>query len=114
MENRYLKQFKKGILEIVLLKLLSQREQYGYELIGSLNAKSPFFEIKEGTLYPILYRLEDEQLMETRWEQSEARGIPKKYYRITPKGQAVLERAAALWLDFAADVEQILREEKDP
>ncbi len=110
LDERYLKQFKKGILEIIILKILSVQEMYGYELITSLNAKSRFFEIKEGTLYPILYRLEDEKLMETRWEQSESRGVPKKYYSITEKGRTTLQTAKQLWLDFSTDVEKILTE----
>jgi PadR family transcriptional regulator PadR len=110
MENRYLKQFKRGILEIIILKLLSIREMYGYELITALNEKSPFFAIKEGTLYPILYRLEDEKMMETRWDQTKARGIPKKYYSITPKGMETLEQNKKLWLEFSSDVEKILNE----
>lgn len=114
LEERYLKQFKKGILEIVVLKLLAGREMYGYELIASMGGKSPFFEVKEGTLYPILYRLEDEGLMETRWEQGEARSVPKKYYTITPKGQDTLTKATRLWLDFSAHVEQLLQEEATP
>lgn len=108
MEERYLKQFKKGILEIVVLKLLSAREMYGYELISALNQKSRFFELKEGTLYPILYRLEDDGLMETRWEQ-EARGVPKKYYCITEKGRQTLQSASDVWLAFSAEVEKILK-----
>jgi PadR family transcriptional regulator PadR len=112
LNERYLKQFKKGILEIIVLKLLSVHEMYGYELISSLNSKSRFFNIKEGTLYPILYRLEDEQLMETRWEQSETRGVPKKYYIITEKGRLELQSAKKLWLDFSSDVEKILNEKE--
>lgn len=111
MDERYLKQFKKGILEIVILQMLSVREMYGYELISSLNEQSRFFAIKEGTLYPILYRLEDENMMQTRWEQTETRGVPKKYYSITEKGRETLRQTKQLWLDFSADVEKILNGE---
>ncbi len=111
MDDRYLRQFKKGILEIVILQTLSSREMYGYELINSLNERSKFFAIKEGTLYPILYRLEDENMMETRWEQAETRGVPKKYYSITEKGRETLQITRQLWLDFAADVEKLLNGE---
>ena len=92
------------------MKLLYEREMYGYELIAILNAKSQFFKIKEGTLYPILYRLEDEKLMETRWEQSKERGVPKKYYSITEKGRAEFKSTKQIWLDFSNDVEKILSE----
>ncbi len=111
MNDRYLKQFKKGILEIVVLKFLSVREMYGYELISEINEKSRFLEIKEGTLYPILYRLEDDGMMETRWEQAAARGIPKKYYGITAKGRDELKSASEVWLQFTEDIENILKEE---
>lgn len=83
---------------------------YGYELISTLNAKSKFFQIKEGTLYPILYRLEDEKLMETRWEQSKERGVPKKYYSITEKGRVEFQNAKQIWINFSTDVENILNE----
>lgn len=109
MDDRYLKQFKKGILEIIVLKFLSTHEMYGYELISMINEKSRFLEIKEGTLYPILYRLEDDGLMETRWEQA-ARGVPKKYYCITEKGRKTLQSAADMWLTFSAEIEKILKQ----
>ncbi len=83
---------------------------YGYELISTLNTKSKYFQIKEGTLYPILYRLEDEKLMETRWDQSKERGVPKKYYCITEKGRNELEKAKQIWFDFSYDVEKILND----
>ncbi len=111
MNERYLKQFKKGILEIVVLKLLSAREMYGYELISAINEKSRILALKEGTLYPILYRLEDDGMMETRWEKAPARGVPKKYYCITQKGRQTLETVSGVWLDFSAEIEKILKED---
>jgi len=111
LQDAYLKQFKKGILEIVVLKLLEGREQYGYELISALNEKSRFLEVREGTLYPLLYRLEDEKLIDTRWQQAPARGVPKKYYAITPKGRQVLAEVSETWFAFSAEVGAILKGE---
>ena len=64
MNQKYEQQMKKGVLEMLVLKLLSEDEKYGYQLISELKEKSgEMFLLKEGTLYPILYRLEDEALV---------------------------------------------------
>jgi PadR family transcriptional regulator, regulatory protein PadR len=82
------KQLKKGVIEILILKLLSLRNMYGYQLIQELDTKSNgIFKMKEGTLYPILYRLEDNNFIESYWEQdNEKRGVPRKYYKIAQSG----------------------------
>ena len=57
MNDNIAKQLKKGILEMIILKILSNKEMYGYELVSEINRRSESLNIKEGTLYPILYRL---------------------------------------------------------
>jgi PadR family transcriptional regulator PadR len=104
------KQFKKGILELVILKLLARKEMYGYELVAELNRRGCSLNVKEGTLYPILYRLEDDGLMETRWEQAASRGQPKKYYSVTKKGLLTMEDSYAKWKAIATDVMNIMEE----
>ena len=60
MEDRYVQQFKKGSLEMILLSLIGRKETYGYELIAALNASASVLGYaKEGTIYPILYRLQE-------------------------------------------------------
>lgn len=108
--DNIIKQFRKGILEIVILKLLSNKEMYGYELVAELNRQGNSFNIKEGTLYPILYRLEDDGLMETRWEQAASRGQPKKYYSVTPKGKQVMRESYAQWKAIAQDITKIMED----
>ncbi len=82
------KQLKKGVIEILILGLLSEEKMYGYRLIQELDSRSSgVFKMKEGTLYPVLYRLEDSRYIESCWEQeSERRSVPRKYYRITEEG----------------------------
>ncbi|WP_010249375.1 PadR family transcriptional regulator [Acetivibrio cellulolyticus] len=82
------KQLKKGFIEILLLKLLSEEKMYGYQIIQEIdNRTSGVFKMKEGTLYPVLYRLEDNKLINSYWEQdTEKRGVPRKYYKITDEG----------------------------
>lgn len=82
-------QLKKGVVEILVLHLLAGADMYGYQLISELDGRSrSFFRMKEGTLYPVLYRLEDGGYISSYWEkESEKRGVPRKYYRITAAGQ---------------------------
>ena len=70
MKQKYEQQMKKGVLEMLVLRLLSEGEKYGYQLISELKEKSGgMFLLKEGTLYPILYRMEDDGLVVSRWSE---------------------------------------------
>ena len=69
------------------------------------------FAVKEGTLYPILYRLEDDGLARSRWSRPEGREVSRKYYSITPKGKEELEELKELWKSFEKGVSGILEEE---
>ena len=80
MQGRYEQQLKKGVLEMLVLKLLENEEKYGYQLISQLKQKSGgMFTLKEGTLYPILYRLEDDGLVLSRWSQPKGKVTSRKY-----------------------------------
>lgn len=111
MNQKYEQQMKKGVLEMLVLKLLSEHEEYGYQLISGLKEKSEgLFLLKEGTLYPILYRLEDEELVQSRWSEPKGKEVSRKYYQITEKGKNVLEELNGLWTDFSAKVSAIMTE----
>ena len=67
MNNKYVQQFKKGSLEMILLCLIGRKETYGYEIITELNnSASVLGYAKEGTIYPILYRLQEAELIKCR------------------------------------------------
>ncbi|MGN0318644.1 MAG: PadR family transcriptional regulator [Lachnospira sp.] len=109
MNIKYERQLKKGILEILVLKLLSEADKYGYQLISEMDAKSNgMFKVKEGTLYPILYRLEDEGLVVSKWTEPKDREMSRKYYSITMSGIVVLDDMKNLWDRFSTNVENIL------
>lgn len=109
MTERYERQMKKGILEILVLKLLAEKEKYGYQLISELKQRSEeLFSLKEGTLYPILYRLEDDGLVTSKWSVPDGREVSKKYYQITDEGKAVLKETIDLWKKFSHKVDIIL------
>ncbi len=99
MEGKYVQQFKKGSLEMLLLCLVAQKETYGYELITRLNqgGADVLGYAREGTVYPILYRLQDAGLITSRIVPAAANGGSKKYYSITPKGRKTLDELVDFW-----------------
>ncbi len=104
MAKTFDREMKRGTLEMILLKLLSERPMYGYELVSTLEQRGgEQFQLKEGTLYPVLYRLENAGLIEPKWETLE-RGVPRKYYRLTAAGTEQLKGLLEDWRDFVAVV----------
>lgn len=111
MIDKYGRQMKKGVLDMLVLKLLSAEPKYGYQLISELQARSEgVFALKEGTLYPVLYRLEEEKLVTSQWSEPEGKQVPRKYYAITDKGQKALVEIADIWRQIGAGVARIMEE----
>ena len=111
MEDRFLQQMKKGVLEMLVLETVCGGSTYGYELLGRLKACSDgLFALKEGTLYPILYRLEDDGFVTASWSAGEGRTAPKKIYTATDAGRAEAQRRRALWGQFSKTVDGMGRE----
>jgi PadR family transcriptional regulator PadR len=109
LNQRYEQQMKKGVLEMLVLKLLEDEEKYGYQLINELKSKSnEMFTLKEGTLYPILYRLEDDDMVISRWSQPKGKEVSRKYYAITRAGKQAIEELNQLWLEFSKNVTAIM------
>lgn len=109
MQEKYERQMKKGVLDMLVLRLLIEEKKYGYQLIMELREKSgDLFCLKEGTLYPILYRLEDEGLVESRWSEAENRQVPRKYYLMTDKGRRTLDEMYQSWRQIADGVEKLM------
>lgn len=109
MEDRFLQQLKKGVLEMLVLQLICARPTYGYALLSELKEHSHGrFAVKEGTLYPILYRLEDDGMIQANWSQGQGRTAPKKLYRATEAGREENLRRQNLWRDFEKTVNEFL------
>lgn len=104
------RQLKKGVLDILLLRLLAEEPMYGYALMATLEARSGgFFAIKEGTLYPVLYRLEDGGYITSSWAQEPARrGAQRKYYAITPAGREQLRQGEAALAAFSKAINAVM------
>ena len=106
------RELKRGTLELIVLHLLAPGEAYGYEIVSTLTARSDgALTVTDGTLYPVLYRLERAGFVEVRWDTPD-RGVPRKYYRLTPAGGVELARLEHEWTTFAAAMARLLRDER--
>lgn len=111
MIEKYERQMKKGVLDMLILRLLEYSPKYGYQMISELKEKSgDAFCLKEGTLYPVLYRLEENRYVESYWQEASGKQVPRKYYRITAEGREALAKIAASWEKIAAGISQIMEE----
>ncbi|MBU3659009.1 MAG: PadR family transcriptional regulator [Flavobacteriales bacterium] len=99
-------QMRKGILEYCILSILIEREAYPSEILDALEKAKLL--VVEGTLYPLLMRLKNMELLTYRWEESNA-GPPRKYYKITPQGIAFLEELDKTWNELQQAVQELTK-----
>ncbi|ASA23629.1 PadR family transcriptional regulator [Paenibacillus donghaensis] len=104
-------QVRRGIMEFCILLLVSRQPRYGYELVTLLE-KWEQLAITEGTLYPLLRRMQKDNYLESFWQGSDY-GPPRKYYSLTAAGAVLLETMSSEWslLSFAVDQIQLYRGE---
>jgi PadR family transcriptional regulator PadR len=99
-------QLRRGVLEFCVLALLRDGERYSYELVRSLGDADGLV-TTEGTLYPLLGRLRREGVVDTTWRESPS-GPPRRYYRLTPDGEAALAGFVVEWTRFRDSVDALL------
>jgi PadR family transcriptional regulator, regulatory protein PadR len=99
-------QWLKGLLDLCVLGILTRGEAYGYEIARTLEERG-IGEIKGGTLYPALAKLETEGLVEATWRSGEA-GPNRKYYLITDSGRHVLATESAAWVEFSTAASRLI------
>jgi len=97
-------QLKKGVLELCVLALLSRGDGYAYDIASRL-AKG--IDMGEGTIYPLMRRLQQDGLVDTYLQES-ASGPPRKYYRLTDAGRRTFESQKTEWAAFSQAVDDIL------
>ena len=97
---------RKGLLEFVILRLVSGDRVYVADMLKRLTGTP--FATQEGTLYPLLSKLRREELVDYEWAESEA-GPPRKYYRLTAKGETHLAELADYWRGINSTLEQLGR-----
>ena len=97
-------QLKKGALEICVLALLSQHDSYAYEIASRL---AEAIGMGEGTIYPLMRRLQNDGLVATYLVESPS-GPPRKYYRLTDAGTASFASQKVAWTSFSQAMQNIL------
>ncbi|MGJ9460573.1 PadR family transcriptional regulator [Oceanobacillus sp. CF4.6] len=87
----------KGSTSLLVLQLLNERDMYGYELVKEMDRRSDHnLQMKEGTLYPALHKMEKQEYIECYW-QNQNKGPARKYYRITAQGKEILAERTTEW-----------------
>lgn len=97
-------QLKKGVLEMCVLALLSEGDNYGYDIAARL---AEAVNMGEGTVYPLMRRMQNDGLVSTYLAESDS-GPTRKYYRLTRSGRSALEKQKAEWRIFESAVRKIL------
>ena len=104
--ERWQSQLRKGALELVILAALRGGPVYGLALLRHLQ-RFPTTAITEGTLYPLLDRLKRDDVVSANWVQ-EGESRPRKYYRLTPKGERKFTALALSWQQSVTDINALL------
>jgi len=99
-------QLKKGVLEMCVLALVSGGDNYAYDIASRM---AEAVGMGEGTIYPLMRRMQNDGLVSTYLQESES-GPPRKYYRLTKSGALALKNQIAEWLAFESAVRKILGE----
>ncbi len=99
-------QFKKGVLELIVLLAVSKKDMYGYELIVEV---SKVVDVNDGTIYPLLKRLTNDRYFETYLVDSNE-GPARKYYKITILGEKRLKELQESWSAFSKSVNKFIKE----
>jgi PadR family transcriptional regulator PadR len=95
---------RKGVLELCVLRIVRSNEVYTSDISDRL--KSAELLVVEGTLYPLLTRMKNAGWLSYRWEESKS-GPPRKYYQITPAGEAFLAQLEREWTAFTQAVDTL-------
>lgn len=98
----------KGSTAMLVLKLLDGQDLYGYQMIEELRRRSDHtFDLKAGTLYPLLHSLEQQGLV-TAWEEDAGLSRPRRYYHLTDSGRVQLQVKEAEWNAYAQAVHRVM------
>jgi len=100
-------ELRRGSIVLAIVSVLHQGDHYGYSLLKELEGLA--FPVEGNTLYPLLRRLEKQEVLESTWDTSDTR--PRKYYRLTPAGKILYKRLLAEWLDMTKKMNHMIKED---
>ena len=106
--TRLSKQTLDGNVEALLLAILESGPSYGYAIVRELNQRAEgILKLGEGTIYPVLHRMEDKKMVAAKWRLAE-NGRQRKYYRLTPKGHRGLAASREQWQRLSAVMTKVV------
>ncbi|HYW15427.1 MAG TPA: PadR family transcriptional regulator [Allosphingosinicella sp.] len=108
--NSWQSQLRKGAAELVVLSVLKGGERYGLDILEQAGGSGGV--LSDGTLYPLLTRLEREGKLEARWAMADDAKVPRKYYRLSDEGEAMIGEMQRLWHEFSAFVSGAIEESR--
>jgi len=100
-------QLLRGLMELALLHLLKDRAEYGLEILVRLR-RDAGLDVAEGTIYPLLHRLEKSGSIQSDWRVETGGGRPRRYYALTPAGAQELAALAAEWKNISSSLNAFL------
>ena len=108
--DRWRSQLRKGAAELAVLACLERTESYGLDLLERVVADGGLA-LTEGTLYPLLHRLQRDGKIESRWVEDEGASHPRKYYRLTDDGATLLAAMKDEWSQFSRGITRLIEKE---
>ncbi len=106
--EEWIRELKKGSIQLCILAVLGTGKKYGFQIIKELREISRgYYDLKEGTLYPALHRLEKRGYLKSEWV-TQTSGNPRKYYVLTDHGQKALKEVKKEWTKMVESVNNIL------
>ena len=107
--DRWSKEVKRGAVTLAILALLSKRRAYGYEAVKLLDEKMSFLALEQGTVYPLLRRLEKRELLVSEWDYDDPTK-PRKYYAVTEEGLKAVGAMKQTWSVLSREMRDVIME----
>jgi len=105
--ERWSKEIKRGAASLAIVAILDEQTAYGYEIVKTLGEKASFLQLEQGTVYPLLRRLEKRKLLESEWNYDDPTK-PKKYYKLTADGKMALQMMTETWSVLSDELRRLL------
>ncbi len=107
--TRWSKEIKRGAVALAIMALLVRGRAYGYELVKRLDEYASFLALEQGTVYPLLRRMEQRGLLRAEWDYTDP-AKPKKYYQLTDDGIEALRKMCEIWSTMSEGMNKIIGE----
>ncbi len=105
--ERWSKEIKRGAASLAIVAILDEQTAYGYEIVKTLAERASFLQLEQGTVYPLLRRLEKRKLLESEWNYDDPKK-PKKYYKLTADGKMALQMMTETWSVLSDELRRLL------